>query len=137
ARRRRPARPVRGERAGDAARRVLPGGPGPRPVPRSRGLRGGRARAGAGARPAGLPRDRRLVPRLEAGAVNRIEQLATLAVEVGADVQGGQIRAVGAYAGREEMARAVAESAYRRGARFVDATYFDPYVKRARIAHAR
>src|SRR5581483_8448474 len=30
-------------------------------------------------------------------------------------------------------ARAIAEQAYRRGARFVDVSYFDPYVKRARI----
>ena len=35
------------------------------------------------------------------------------------------------------MAREVAAAAYRRGARFVDVTYFDPYVKRARIEHAR
>ena len=35
-----------------------------------------------------------------------------------------------------ELARAIADSAYRHGARFVDVQYFDPYVKRARIAHA-
>jgi aminopeptidase len=35
------------------------------------------------------------------------------------------------------MAREVAAAAYRHGARFVDVTYFDPYVKRARIEHAR
>ena len=34
------------------------------------------------------------------------------------------------------MARAVAASAYRHGAGFVDVYYFDPYVKRARIAFA-
>jgi aminopeptidase len=34
------------------------------------------------------------------------------------------------------MAREVAAAAYRHGARFVDITYFDPYVKRARIEHA-
>ena len=38
--------------------------------------------------------------------------------------------------GQEELARAVAEAAYRRGALFVDVAYFDPYVKRARIEHA-
>jgi aminopeptidase len=35
------------------------------------------------------------------------------------------------------MAQEVAAAAYRHGARFVDVTYFDPYVKRARIEHAR
>ena len=34
-------------------------------------------------------------------------------------------------------ARAIAASAYRHGARFVDVAWFDPYVKRARIEHAR
>ena len=33
--------------------------------------------------------------------------------------------------------RAIAESAYRRGAKFVDVAWFDPWVKRARIEHAR
>ena len=63
-------------------------------------------------------------------------QLAELAVALGANVQQDQIVTVGAYVGQEEMARAVAAAAYRRGARFVDVTYFDPYVKRARIEHA-
>jgi aminopeptidase len=38
--------------------------------------------------------------------------------------------------GLEEQARATAEAAYKRGAKFVDVAYFDPYVKRARIEHA-
>jgi len=46
------------------------------------------------------------------------------------------VLAVGADFGQEELARAVAEAAYRRGALFVDVAYFDPYVKRARIANA-
>ena len=33
--------------------------------------------------------------------------------------------------------RALAASAYRHGAKFVDVAWFDPYVKRARIEHAR
>jgi len=33
-------------------------------------------------------------------------------------------------------ARATAEAAYKRGAKFVDVAYFDPYVKRARIENA-
>jgi len=66
----------------------------------------------------------------------RFSRLAELAVARGANVQPGQIVGVAANAGQEEAARAVAESAYRRGAKFVDVTYFDPWVKRARILHA-
>src|SRR3954469_13855296 len=63
-------------------------------------------------------------------------RLADLAVGLGANVQPGQIVTVGADHGQFELARATAESAYRRGAKFVDVQYFDPYVKRARIAFA-
>ena len=66
---------------------------------------------------------------------DRFHALAELAVH-GANVQPGQVVAVGATVGQEELARAVAEAAYRRGALFVDVTYFDPYVKRSRIEHA-
>lgn len=65
-----------------------------------------------------------------------LERLADLAVELGANVQPGQIVTVGADVGQQELARAITASAYRHGARFVDVQYFDPYVKRARIAHA-
>jgi aminopeptidase len=65
-----------------------------------------------------------------------LTRLADLAVELGANVQPGQIVTVGADHGQFELARAIADSAYRRGAKFVDVQYFDPYVKRARIAHA-
>ncbi len=70
---------------------------------------------------------------LAAGA----SQLAELAVVLGANVQQDQLVTVGASLGEEEMAQEVAAAAYRHGARFVDVTYFDPYVKRARIEHAR
>ena len=66
---------------------------------------------------------------------DRFHALAELAVH-GANVQPGQVVAVGATIGQEELARAVADAAYRRGALFVDVAYFDPYVKRARIEHA-
>jgi aminopeptidase len=62
--------------------------------------------------------------------------LADLAVTLGANVQPGQILTVGADHGQYELAREIAECAYSRGAKFVDVQYFDPYVKRARIAHA-
>ena len=65
-----------------------------------------------------------------------LERFAELLVGFGANVQPGQIVAIGAEIGKEEMVRALAASAYRRGARFVDPFYFDMYVKRARILHA-
>jgi aminopeptidase len=64
-------------------------------------------------------------------------RLAELAVVLGANVQPDQIVTVSASIGQEAMARDVAAAAYRHGARFVDVTYFDPYVKRARIEHAQ
>jgi aminopeptidase len=66
---------------------------------------------------------------------DRLNALAELAV-YGANVQPGQVVAIGATIGQETMARAIAEAAYRRGALFVDVAYFDPYVKRKRIEHA-
>jgi aminopeptidase len=65
-----------------------------------------------------------------------ISRLADLAVGFGANVQRGQIVAIGGEPGKEYLVRAIAESAYKHGARFVDVSWFDPWVKRARIAHA-
>src|SRR4029077_7777643 len=65
----------------------------------------------------------------------RSRRLAALAAH-GANVQEGQVVLVNAELGHEELARAVAAAAYERGAKFVDVNYFDPHVKRARIAHA-
>ena len=67
---------------------------------------------------------------------DHVSRLAELAVTVGANLQGGQIMTVLAETGQEELVRAVADQAYRRGARFVDPVYFDPVVKRARVLHA-
>jgi aminopeptidase len=64
------------------------------------------------------------------------ERLADLAVGIGANVQPGQIVTISADVGLEEVVREVARRAYREGAKFVDVTYFDPGVKRARIEHA-
>ena len=66
---------------------------------------------------------------------DRLSRLAELSVH-GANVQEGQIVLVDADVGLEEQARATAESAYDRGAKFVDVMYFDPYVKRVRIESA-
>lgn len=57
-------------------------------------------------------------------------------MSVGANVQPGQVVAVSGRSGQEELVRAVAEAAYRRGARYVDLGWFDPYVKLARLRHA-
>ena len=65
-----------------------------------------------------------------------IERLADLTVAFAANVQRGQIVAIGAELGKEEMVRALAASAYRHGARFVDVSYLDMHVKRERILHA-
>ena len=65
-----------------------------------------------------------------------LERLADLAVGFSANIQPGQIVSVEAEIGMEPIVRAVAERAYGRGARFVDPSYFDPYVKKARLQHA-
>lgn len=65
-----------------------------------------------------------------------VQRLAELIVRFGANVQPGQVVAVGAEPGKEHLARAIATAAYEAGAKFVDVTYFDLHVKRARIAHA-
>jgi aminopeptidase len=65
-----------------------------------------------------------------------LRRYADLLVEVGANVQPGQIVFVTAEPRAAPMVRALAESAYERGAKFVDAWYFDPLVKRARLERA-
>jgi aminopeptidase len=63
-------------------------------------------------------------------------QLAELIVAFGANVQPDQIVSITSEPGKEPLARAVAEAAYVRGARFVDVWVFDQHVKRARLRHA-
>ncbi len=65
-----------------------------------------------------------------------VERLAELAVRFGANVQPGQILAVGAEIGQEDIARAIARAGYEAGAKFVDVSYFDMWVKRERLLHA-
>lgn len=66
----------------------------------------------------------------------RVEQIAQLAVGIGANVQPDQIVTLAVEPGQEPISRAVAEAAYKRGAKFVDVGYFDPHVKRSRLRHA-
>ena len=68
---------------------------------------------------------------------HRIERLAELIVDVGANVQPGQLVDVATDIGKEELTRAIAAAAYRRGAKFVDPVYYDPYVKHVRVLHVR
>lgn len=66
----------------------------------------------------------------------RVRALAELIVRFGANVQPGQIVAVGSEPGKEQLARAVAQSAYQAGAKFVDVSVFDIHVKHARMLYA-
>jgi len=65
-----------------------------------------------------------------------IKRLADLAIGFGCNLQEGQIVAISGEPGKERLIRALAESAYRHGAKFVDVGWFDPWVKRARIQYA-
>jgi aminopeptidase len=69
-------------------------------------------------------------------ASGHVNALAALAVEVGANVQAGQVVSVSCRPGQEDLVRAIAEAAYRRGAKYVDVSWFDPHVKHTRVAHA-
>ena len=66
----------------------------------------------------------------------RLERFAELIVGFAANVQPGQIVAISTEPGKLDLTRAVADSAYRAGAKFVDVALFDLCVKRSRILHA-
>jgi aminopeptidase len=65
-----------------------------------------------------------------------LARYADVAVEVGMNLQPGQIVAVTAPPDAAPLVHAVARASYRRGAKFVDAIYFDPDVKRIRLEEA-
>jgi len=68
---------------------------------------------------------------------SRVDRLAELAVGVGTNVQPGQDVVVLAFdVEQAPVARAVADAAYVRGARFVSVLYWDQHVKRSRVARA-
>ena len=68
---------------------------------------------------------------------SRVDRLAGLAVGVGVGVQPGQDVLVLAFdVEQAPVARAVAEAAYLRGARFVSILYWDQHVRRSRLARA-
>ena len=64
-----------------------------------------------------------------------LDRFAELLVGFSANVQPGQIVAVSSEIGKEPLTRALAASAYRHGATYVDVSYSDPWVRRARIEH--
>jgi aminopeptidase len=69
-------------------------------------------------------------------AEDRLASYARLVVEVGCNVQPGQLLAVNALVEHAPLARAVARAAYEAGASFVDVNYSDQHVRRAHIANA-
>jgi aminopeptidase len=66
----------------------------------------------------------------------RTARYAELVVRIGANVQPGQTLLINGHIEHAPFARALAEAAYARGARYVDVWYWDPHVKRSRILHA-
>jgi aminopeptidase len=71
-----------------------------------------------------------------AGRGDRFDRFAELVVHVGANVQPGQLVEIGASVEHAPLVRAVARAAYRAGARYVDARYGDPHIRRALIERA-
>lgn len=69
--------------------------------------------------------------------MNDAEQLAELAVVVGANVQPGQLVRVSADVAHADLVRAVADAAYRHGASFVEADFSDLLLQRSQVLHAR
>jgi aminopeptidase len=65
-----------------------------------------------------------------------LARFAELAVDFGANLQPGQVVSLSGAPGKERLVRAIANRAYEKGAKFVDLAWFDPWIKRARIAHA-
>jgi hypothetical protein len=61
---------------------------------------------------------------------------AGLVLDIGAPVRDDDLVVINAEIDHAPLARALAEGAYARGARYVDIWYFDPHAKRSRIRHA-
>lgn len=61
---------------------------------------------------------------------------ADLVLEVGVPVRADDLVVINAEPDHAPLARALAEGAYARGARYVDIWYFDVHAKRSRIRHA-
>ncbi len=72
----------------------------------------------------------------DVGGWATLDRFAELIVRFAANVQPGQIVAISTEPGKLDLTRAVADRAYRAGAKFVDVQQFDLHVKRSRILHA-
>ena len=66
----------------------------------------------------------------------RLQQLAEISLKIGANLADGQYLLVNGLIEHAPFARALAEVAYRMGARYVDIQYGEPYARRSRIQHA-
>jgi aminopeptidase len=66
----------------------------------------------------------------------RLERYARLAVEVGVNLSPGQDLRISGHPEHLPLIRAIARVAYERGAHYVDVSYHDPHIRRARIEHA-
>jgi aminopeptidase len=69
-------------------------------------------------------------------AEDRLEQYARLTVQVGLNLQPGQVLAVNALLEHAPFVRAITRQAYEAGARYVDVLYTDQHVRRAHVALA-
>ena len=67
------------------------------------------------------------------GADQRLESYARLVVEVGLNLQPGQILGINALIEHAPLARAITREAYNAGAKYVDVLYTDQQVRRAHI----
>lgn len=66
----------------------------------------------------------------------RLTRYARLAVEVGINLQPGQLLRIAGHPDHLPFVRALAEVAYECGARYVETIYADPHLRRSRILHA-
>lgn len=66
----------------------------------------------------------------------RLQRYAELVIRIGANVAPGQLVNIEAHLEHAPFARAIADEAYRAGARYVDVHYWDPFPKRSRLIHA-
>ena len=64
-----------------------------------------------------------------------IDRYAELVLTLGCVLEPGKPMIVTCEPGHEPFTRALAEAAYRRGSRYVDVSYLDPWVRRSRLLH--
>jgi aminopeptidase len=76
-----------------------------------------------------------IAPKSEEAAESKLARYAELIVRVGANVQPGQIVFVNGLVEHAPLVRAVTESAYTVGARYVDVQYGDQHVRKAFVTH--